>query len=225
MGAIARSLEIGLLERVSVRGFLVVAAVVLTPVTALGSLVAFGVVHSAEFDLDGELNVPAVVSTLLLLAASSAALGQLFAREDVAMGQWEHRANLFVVVLFGFMAADELVQLHEHAESASAIDWQTLYLPIFAAAAAAVALVLRSWSGQPMARALLVAGSVMWALAQLAEHLEHRGDGATVAGYPYYVLVEEVLEIAGSTLFVAAFLNSGRLALRPAALRPNAPRC
>ena len=214
MVGMMRSLALGLLERASPRGFAAVAGVVGTVAAVPGALDTFGVIDSPAFDLNGERNVPTVVTTLLLLTASAAALAHWFATDGGEMGRWERRTNLFVMALFGYMAADEFGQLHEKAEHVSGIDWQTLFLPVFVAAAAAVVVVLRAWRGRPVARTLLVTGSVVWFLSQVAEHLEYDSHDVEVEGFQYYVLFEEVLELVGTTLFVSAFIHAGRWALR-----------
>jgi hypothetical protein len=92
----------------------------------VGGLYAFGVIHSDQVNLDGERNVPSVVSALLLLSASAAALAHAFAAQRVELGRWTRRTNMFLVALLAYTALDEFGRLHEKAEHYSGVDWQTL---------------------------------------------------------------------------------------------------
>jgi hypothetical protein len=172
-------------------------------------------------DLDGEGNVPAVWSGLLLVAAAVSALAT--ARADRRGARWPWWP---LAVLFLFMAGDEVLGLHEWLEIQTDVDWQLLYLPVMAVGAAAgLGALLRLRDHPRLAAGFLAAGGA-WALAQVLEALQWDG-GRRVGAYGELMAGEEILEMAGSLGFTlvllaaAARLRSGALVRRASAGEPR----
>jgi hypothetical protein len=177
---------------------------------ALGACIAaLGVLGVAElhwpgtflgFNLDNEFNVPATFSAALDLGAAVGA--------EALRRRTGRNVLLGLVILFAFMAGDEFGGLHEHLESWTGIDWMKLYTPIFLFAGVAWIFVMRAFRDHRF-RLCLFGGAVCWAVAQIFELLEWKGD----VKQPHYNLMmvpEELLEMTGSALFLMAML----LALR-----------
>lgn len=184
------------------------------PAATVGWLVlviaAFGVLGALEFsgaslglfDLDGELKPPAIFSSLLSLASGLFALA-LGARRD-------RRCWGALGVFLLFMAADDLLTIHEHLQTASGVDWQILYVPVIIGGGV---LWLRALIDMraifPRGALLMVLGAAAWALAQLGEALEY-DDGEMVDHYAVLATVEELLEMTGSLLFAVAVAGALR---------------
>lgn len=172
------------------------------------------------FDLDGERTIPSLWSAGLLTLAG--ALG-------VAVAVALRRPAVAVLgAALAFMAVDEFFALHEEVEDATGIDWQTLYLPVFAVVgllALRVLLVSRRL-GERRFVALMSVGAVCWAASQVLEKVEWDGP-VRRSGYSVMMVAEELLEMTGSLLFVLAMLSlagagavAARRATRSAAARP-----
>ena len=158
-----------------------------------------GDVGDRWFDLDGERTIPSLWSAGLLTLAG--ALGVLVA---LAL---RRPAVAVLGAALAFMAVDEFFALHEEAEDATGIDWQTLYLPVFAVVGllALRVLVVSRRRGERGFVALMTAGAFCWAVSQVLEKAEWDGP-VRRAGYPVMMVAEEVLEMTGSLLFVVAML-------------------
>lgn len=136
-------------------------------------------------------------------------------------------ALLGLAVLFGFMGADEVLVVHERLERGLGVDWQLLYLPLMVLGAAGYAKALIVSLSVRSGRAPLVFGAACWVGAQLLERLQWGGgmqDAAEYAAavardeYQASVVVEEVMEMAGSLGFVLgllAVLSAATVAARP----------
>ena len=179
------------------------AAVVLGCVIALvglaGVLVAWRVDQGRDlFDLDGERNVPATLSALLLVLAAVCVvrLPQRVVPRAVSLGLGG------VLVL---AALDEAFELHEKLESALDVDWQLLYLPVFVVAAALWCWLLYALRGDRSTVALLGAAGLCWVASQVLEHEQWGPDGPE-PGYTWMMVTEEILELTGSALLVVALL-------------------
>src|SRR4051812_16288074 len=148
------------------------------------------------FNLDGERNLPAAYSGLLLVAAC--ALGLLVAVVGRGAGI---RARYVgpVALLLGYMSLDEVISIHERLEAASGVDWETLYAPVFLVAAVLAVLLLPELRPFPPAIVLFLSGGASWAVAQVIEKLQWHGDHLVA---PWSIVPEEVLEMTGSLLFV-----------------------
>ena len=152
------------------------------------------------FNLDGEMNLPAAFSGLLLVAAS--ALGFLVAAVGRTAGI-KARYVAPVALLLGYMSLDEVMSFHERLESATGVDWQTLYAPVFLVAAVLAVLLLPELRPFPPAIVLFLAGGGSWATAQVIEKLQWSGDHLLL---PWSIVPEETLEMTGSLLFLLGFL-------------------
>jgi hypothetical protein len=171
-------------------------------IAVLGLLGAFytrnGVSALAALDLDGEWNVPALFSALLLVAASRLLLHvrEVFPRPVLVY--------VFATLLL-CGAIDEAVQIHENLEEWLDVDWQRLYAPVFLVVAIVwFGLLADLWRCRP-ARLLYIASASAWAGAQVLEHFQWNGD---VHG-PHYdpmMVAEEVLEMTGTALLILALL-------------------
>ena len=163
------------------------------------------------FDLDAEVHprwpleqttiaIPAVWSSLLLvwaavvwLAASTLVVRRLTRLLFAALGFF----------LF-FMAADELVTIHEHLRRWLGIDrrvgpiWMILYAPPVALMAVVVLIILfRLWRVDRRAVVLLVAACAAWGFAQLLELIQWHGE-VPIPEYVLLMVPEELGEAAGS---------------------------
>ena len=160
------------------------------------------------FDLDGEGKPPAAWSSLVLIGAGTASI--LTGRRDASM-----RRPWFVLGgFFLFMALDEAVTLHEHAEAVTHQDWQYLWAPIVAVGGVAWLLVLRRIWPLTRQRALLLAGAAAWLISQIDEHYQSNPEAGRVKGYGALSAVEEILEVTGSALFLLALLGALRAIAR-----------
>ncbi|MBM3674033.1 MAG: hypothetical protein FJW88_03605 [Actinobacteria bacterium] len=102
------------------------------------------------------------------------------------------------------MAIDEVWQLHERIEARTGIDWQTLYLPVFALAAFSALWLLPELRRTLHALPLFAIGAGCWAVAQVVEQLQWDRDDRMAAAWT--IVPEECLEMTGSLLFLLAFL-------------------
>ncbi len=208
-------------QAVSAQAF---AAVVLAVIVILAAL-GFGVHHAgvpSAFDLDGEYDVPALWSGLLLLAAAAATWS---ARHRLG------RRVVAVAVLFAFMGVDEVVSIHERLETATGVDWPLLYLPLIVVGGVAWLRVLRRLRGDGEGGSasrlpawVWVLGAAAWGVAQLLEFWEWDGDVKRAQYFPKMYL-EESLEMLGSAAWLLAMLLAVGLVhtrrRRVAAARPQ----
>ena len=167
---------------------------------ALGAIHTFGDLPVGWFDPNGERNAFALVSAGLLAAGAVAAL----VASSVETRRGRGPTDLLAVIL-GFMAFDELLQLHEKAESVLGVDWELLYLPLFLAAAILGVLLLARWR-QLLPGVLLAGGGLAWAIAAVLEAFEYDGADQRVGGWALMVVIEEPLEMAGAALVAIALL-------------------
>ena len=166
---------------------------------AVGSRVAAALPSAGVLDLDAEFSIPSFASASVLLAA---ALGmRLLAGRTTGI-----RAAVGLAVLFAFMSGDELFSLHERLEDSSGVDWQVLYAPVVLLGALAWLVHLRDWLPRSRTVAvLLVLGAAAWGGSQAMEALAWDGD-IPVPQYYRYMVVEELGELTGSSLFLLGSL-------------------
>ncbi len=156
----------------------------------------------AVLNLNGEGTVPAFFSAFLLAAAGALAL-----RIALLPACSPRRGWLALGGLFLFMYGDEAEAIHEALERRWGIDWQVLYLPVFALAGAVFLVLLRSiWHHRSAAR-LFLAGAALWGAAQPLEALQNDSHGRPVRLFGELVLGEETLEMLGSLAFVVGLLT------------------
>lgn len=151
------------------------------------------------FHLDRELNVVTAYSAGLLLLAGW--LGFALIRHARFDRPWATPVATLLVVM-GF---DEALKFHETLEKWSGVDWQVLYSPIILAGGASWAWF--AWRGRGPERWLWIAGAGAWFLSQILEAGQWGwwwNPDERVAAYVPMMAAEELLEIAGSSLFVLA---------------------
>lgn len=199
-----------LLARSAVRRrVLFVAAVAIALVTAGGAWRTLSQGPSV-LDLDGEANVPALASGLLLGFAALAAGLAARRRPDARL------ALLCLAGLLAFMALDEVALVHERLERKTGVDWQLLYLPVVLAGAVGYLRVVLLAHRIRAGRDALLLGAAAWVLAQALERLEWGGGAQTAAevqarqampGYQVMMVFEEVAEMAGSLALALGLLG------------------
>jgi len=118
------------------------------------------------FDLDGEGNLPAAYSGLLLLVTAVLTLALADRAASVGVSPRALSAMAFV---FGWMAFDEVFTVHEHLDEVTGVDWQLMYLPLLVVAAWGWARIWRSLRGRRLAWAPWLGGLLAWGLAQALE--------------------------------------------------------
>lgn len=162
-------------------------------------------------NLDSELSIATYFSAILLWSAAAGWLLAALATQPQVRSLW-----IWWIVL-AWLALDEGAAIHERIERWSGVDWQILYLPILAIAAVAWWGVVRRYRNQEHINPLLLAGAIAWAVTLLLELIEHwGGEPATPIVYNSAMVTEEVLEMAGSTLFIVAAVLALRGAVRRA---------
>jgi len=186
------------------------------------------------FDLDCENNLPTLFSSLILLADAFVAF--LLGRRG---GRW--RLAWILTPVFAWMAVDEVVRLHERLEVTLNIQWQIPYLPILALAGIGWLAMLWLFRDALLAAIFWLAGATCWVISQVSEAIQWGGwywagwfgSDEKIAGYNLYMVVEEVLEMGGSSLFLIAMLirlqmpsgqvAAGRAAEPEASATPSEP--
>jgi hypothetical protein len=138
------------------------------------------------------------------------------------------RSLVAVGALFAFMGFDELLMFHEDLERWTGIDWQTLYLPVFALAGAAWLGVLTMLPRERPALGIWMwtVAAAAWVVAGLLEHLEFDAHDHPVAGAGAMDSAEKVFQFTGGWLFFLTMLlvSEGHRRAAPATVRPPSPR-
>lgn len=175
---------------------------------AIAALVVMGIVQRTAFpgwgaaNLDSEISVATRFSAALLWAAALWWLLVAVAARSRTLVLW------FWWPALAWLALDEGVAIHERLERWSGIDWQLLYLPVAALGAVAWLGVVRRFWSRPRIVALLMAAAVAWIAALTLELAQNWGGSPVQAAiYVPTMIIEEALEMIGSTsLLVAAIL-------------------
>jgi len=195
-----------------------VASVAAANGVVIGLLGVLGVLSVAVgspfgiFDLNDERNIPALYSAVLWL--SLAVLALLLGRLDPAPGLshlWP-----WLAVLFVFVSADELGEIHERLERIVRIDWQILYSPIALLAFVLWLFVARRLRQIGAGFGLLLVGTVCGVASQVAEAVEYGSGDERVAAFDELVVFEELVEMAGALLIGLALLKALQALYRPA---------
>jgi hypothetical protein len=156
----------------------------------------------SRFDLDEERTVPAFFTAFLLFVCAAVALR--LPRSLVSRAVAIAFAGLLVLA-----SLDELAEVHEKLEGRLDVDWQVLYIPVFAAAAAVLALFTMALRRNGLGLGVILASGTCWVGAQLLEALQWEDDGPA-PGYTWMMVTEETLEMAGSALLLLALLTASR---------------
>jgi hypothetical protein len=174
----------------------------------LGAIVAWEPRPALDgFDLDEERTVPAFVSAFLLVACALLALR--LPRTVLSRG-----AAVVFAALLALASLDELMGIHERLERRLDVDWQVLYLPVFAAGLVVLALFVAGLRRNGFGLGPVLASAACWAAAQLLEKLQWEDDGPA-PGYTWMMVIEETLEMAGSALLLLAMLSVVRTDREP----------
>jgi hypothetical protein len=185
-------------------------------------LAILGTVHEflfalEPFDLDGEQRlgrlgegpwetfvIPAFFSAVVLLVTACLAL---FKATRSELLPW-----VLLGALFAFLAVDEVLEFHERLEGTTRIEWQMLYVPLMLVGGACWLAALRRMPSMSTERLLWLGGGGSWTAALLMEFGAHLGSTTTRKGpLPYEsLIVEELLEMAGSSMMLLALFVVGR---------------
>lgn len=176
---------------------------------AIAVLVAMGILQRTAFpewgaaNLDSEVSVATRFSAALLWAAAFWWLLVAVAARSRPVALW------FWWPVLAWLALDEGAAIHERLERWSGIDWQLLYLPVMALGALAWLGVVRRFWSRPRIVALLMAGAAAWIAVLILELVQNWGGTPVQAAiYVPTMIIEEALEMIGSTsLLVAAILT------------------
>lgn len=201
-GRLARNdVVLPLADAVATRG-LRIALPLAAAIAVLGAAgVAAGLLDVQAFNLDGERNVPAVFSTLLLAAAAGLVL--VFS-STVHPGR-PHRPGIVMAFVVAWMSLDEFAAVHEFLERRTGVDWQTIYLPLMLVAGVTWVVILRELRVAPRAAVYWTIGASAWLVAQALEFFQWDGD-RHVRGYAAMMVPEELLEMVGSSFLGLAML-------------------
>ncbi len=184
------------------------ALAVVIAILCAGAAVDVLVTPVSAFDpgreLTSGLSMFALASGGILLIAAVVTIELARVRAVGFVAPW---AGLALV--FGWMAADELLAVHERAESALDTSWQIVFAPVIAVAAVLWLFVLVRVEDR-RARALWLGGALFWLMAQWLEAV--KGAQLFISGHDVLSGTEEVLEIVGSSLFLLAVLTVATLA-------------
>lgn len=169
------------------------------------------------FDLDGDGNLPAVLSAVLLLSAAALCLAQALAVRDQPNSRYRHWR--FLMFAFLVMTVDELAGLHELLDQpvgalvgASGIFAFAWVIPAAIVALALLIAYLPFLASLPRDIALLfvVAGAIYVGGAVGVDAISGmlwEANGRGSAAYMTASIVEEAAEIAGLLLFIYANLR------------------
>lgn len=188
-----------------------VAAVLGLAIAVLATLGAVEAWHPetglASFDLDGERNVPATFSALLLLGCAVLVL-------RVPRSVVSRRVAFVLSAVLALASLDEATEIHEKLERRLDVDWQILYAPAFVAAVVVWALFVVGLRRNGFGVWLVLASAGCWVASQVLEALQWEDEGPA-AGYTWMMVTEESLEMVGSALLLVALLVVVRAQRRP----------
>jgi len=166
----------------------------------LGSIVYPGGGALRAFDLNKEQTFPATFSGFLLLGAGALALLNGVVRcENPADRLWW----IVLAGVFGFLGIDEMTALHEAVQDRVHVWGQATLIPIVIAGGVAWWITVKRLGAGSLAGRLLILAAVTWAVSQGI-------DAALNEHYGWTIVPEELLEMAGSTMFGLAMLVAAR---------------
>jgi hypothetical protein len=172
-------------------------------------------IHHAAGYLDSEWTLASVGSACVLVGTAIAALLLANALRGHGAGA---KPVVGLAALFGFMASDELLSIHENLDVWFGTAGYAFYAPIVASAFGLWFLTRRRLTGR--SRLLFDLGAVVWVAAQACELAAHPPIGPGIHTV-LLVFPEELGEVAGTALFGVALLTA---APELAALRWPIPR-
>ncbi len=163
------------------------------------------------WDLGKERNIPAGFSALLLCAAGGMAIA--YGHSD---RQADGTAKLMGLFLFT-MALDEFVAIHERPEDITGVPWPLFWLPVIGVGTA-LGVAMLGILPRP-ADLLWLAGGFGWLCAPVLDIVH---EAVAPPGDPVRDAIstlEEVAELCGSALFIAALAKALQARAGAAALR------
>jgi hypothetical protein len=185
-----------------VRWVLIVLGVCIAALAVLGNNI--GRDPAEVWDLGAERNVSAGFSALLLCAAAVMSIAYGY-RDRQADGT----AKLMGLYLL-YMALDEFVAIHERPEDITGIPWPIFWLPVMAVGAV-LGIAMLALLPRP-ADLLWLGAAFCWLCAPLFDVIQEaiaQPGNDVRAGVS---TMEELAELTGSTLFIAALLKARQLA-------------
>jgi hypothetical protein len=192
---------------------------------AIATLVAFGIVDyyvqsMPGFWLDGEHNVPATFSALVLVFTAVTALALAGNYEK---GTPMRRYVVGLAAFFAFMSLDEYNYFHEHFNDHFGIPWQLPYIPLLLVAGYLAWNLFEELEYYPPSAAMFAGGAGAWGLAQIFDlyQVTVLDTDNTLTAFTATVVAEEGLEMAGSVLFALALLTALRQRLRAPQVAPS----
>ena len=158
-----------------------------------------GSIWDRLFNLVNEKTIPAFFSGAVLVAGGLVSLVAARARLYGA-----HRLWIAFGALLLLMSADEVIQIHERIETWTGIDWQQPYAVVALGAAFIWFKMLRLM--EPGPRLMLIVGAVCWAISFGLEDAQYDSSDHRASGFTPMAISEELLEMAGSSLFLLALV-------------------
>lgn len=121
--------------------------------------------------------------------------------------------RLFITfsALFAFLALDSLLAIYNRVQDVVGVRRSIPYIPVVLAGAALIVAVWRRLQSIPGATRMLAGGAAAWSVAVGIDSLQTHGEPV------WAVVPEEILGMAGSTLFVLALLRALRATTTPSA--------
>jgi hypothetical protein len=147
------------------------------------------------FNLANEKTVPTFFSGAILLVGGLCALTAGRLRVLGTRGWW-----IGFGVFLIFMSADEVVQIHEKVETWTGIDWEEPYTFVALGAAVVWFNLVRRMDNQ--LRLLMLGGAMGWMISFGLEALEYNSADQRTSGFTAMNTVEELAEMAGSSLWL-----------------------
>ena len=187
-------------SRVNVQKLLIGIGALMIVFGILGSIVYPGGGALRVFDLNKEQTFPATFSGILLLGAGGLALLNGVVRcPNVADRRWW----LVLAGVFAFLGIDEITALHEAVQDRVHVWGQATLIPIVIAGGIAWLITVKRLGPQSVAGRLLILAVAIWAVSQGIDLELNESHGWTI-------VPEELLEMAGSTMFALAMLVAAR---------------
>ncbi len=210
-------------ERSNVRRVAVLAsrvpdvAVAAVSGVAIGVFVVMGILQRTAFpewgaaNLDSEMSIATWFSATLLWAAAFwwLLVAATLRPQSPAVWAWWP--------VLAWLALDEGSAIHERLERWSGIDWQLLYVPVMGIAAFAWWGVVRRYRSQTRIAVLLMTGVTVWVVVLILELVQNWGGSPVQAAiYVPTMIIEEALEMIGSTVLLIAAILALRRSIRAA---------
>jgi hypothetical protein len=183
-------------SRLDIRKVLIGIVILTVAFGILGSIVYPGGGDLRIFDLNKEQTFPATFSGFLLLGAGALALLNAVVRCP------NPRDRVWWLVLagvFAFLGIDEMTALHEAVQDRVHMWGQATLIPVVIAGGVAWWMVLRELGARSLPGRLLILAVVIWGMSQGIDAVLNEEFGWTI-------VPEELLEMAGSTMFGLSML-------------------